>query len=149
MKWLTRYFPSSTSCDLINLFLSLDLRFPITKIQGALGQMCLRSLFGSLLCFHSSALGKGEDWVLYVARKSDFYLPLSDLCPKHLGSLTPCQEIPGWCFSSCYRSPLIYILWSQRFIRIPGTSACCSLFKFNVCLQLNLQKSPPEQKLEW
>lgn len=61
MKWLTRYFPSSTSCDLINLFLSLDLRFPITKIQGALGQMCLRSLFGSLLCFHSSALGKGED----------------------------------------------------------------------------------------
>ena len=86
MKWLTRYFSLSTNCDLTNLFLFLDLRFPITKNQGALGQMCLRSLFGSLLCFHSSALGKAEDGVLYVARKSDFHLPLSHLCPEHLGS---------------------------------------------------------------
>lgn len=61
MKWFTHYFSLSTSCDLIKLFLSRNLRFPVTKNRGALGQMHLKSLFGSLVCFYSSAPGKAED----------------------------------------------------------------------------------------
>lgn len=151
MKWFTCYFSLSTSYDLISLFLSLDLRFPITKNQGALGQMHLQSLFRSLVCFHSIAP-----------------LGLSHICGYRVTSVCHGHT----CVLSTSEAGLELLNLNDSFVSLPlsinyrvifflsllypcnlgpltsevhsGPRKICLLFpfQFNVCLQLNLHKSP-------